>query len=252
MQMGKIPLKRTAAALLMASGLIGSRIALATNVPSALKTLTIGGEKVAVTAVEPAQVQGLYRVRLDTGEAFYADASGRYMLTGSLFENTPQGLRNLTREQEARERKGLVQAISAADAVTYKPSGKVRAVIRVFTDSTCPYCQKLHQEVGELNRQGVEVRYQMFPRTGPDSASARTLAQVLCSSRPGPTEALSAAMRGEALHNSGRECLSKVAQQYALGRTLGIKGTPAIFLDSGEQLDGYLPVPQLLQALGLN
>lgn len=252
MQIDKGILTRTAAALLIATGLGGSTLSMAASIPDGLKQLSIGGEKVNVTSVEQAPVAGLYRVRLDSGDSFYADASGHYMMTGNLYENTPQGLLNLTRQQDARERKDLVQQISAEDSVTFKPAGKVRAVIRVFTDSTCPYCQKLHAEVGELNRQGIEVRYQMFPRTGPDSASAQNLAAVLCSRHPSPTEALSATMRGEKLRNSGKECMGKVAAQYVLGLKLGVKGTPAIFLENGEQLDGYMPVPQLLQALGLN
>lgn len=252
MQIGKDILTRAAATLLIATGLGGSTLSVAASIPDGLKQLSIGGEKVNVATAEPAPVAGLYRVRLESGEAFYADASGHYMMTGNLYENTSSGLLNLTRQQEAREHKTLVEKISAENAVTYKPAGKVRAVIRVFTDSTCPYCQKLHAEIGELNRQGVEVRYQMFPRTGPNSASAQTLAAVLCSRQPSPTEALSAAMRNEKLHNSGKECMGKVADQFALGQKLGVKGTPAIFLENGEQLDGYLPAPQLLQALGLN
>lgn len=252
MQTGKDILTRAVATLLIGAGLAGSALSMAATVPDGLKQLSIGGEKVNVTSVDQTPVTGLYRVHLDTGDAFYSDASGHYMVTGNIYENTPRGLLNLTRQQEARERKDLVQSISAENSVTFKPAGKVRAVIRVFTDSTCPYCQKLHADVGELNRQGVEVRYQMFPRTGPDSASAQNLAAVLCSRQPSPTEALSAEMRGEKLHNSGKECIGKVAEQYALGLKLGVRGTPAIFLDDGEQLDGYMPVPQLLQALGLN
>lgn len=252
MQIGKDILTRTAAALLMVTGLGSATLSVAAPLPDGLKQLSIGNEKVNVTSAEQSPIAGLYRVRLDTGDSFYADASGHYMMTGNLYENTPQGLLNLTRQQEARERKTLVQQISAEDSVTFKPAGKVRAVIRVFTDSTCPYCQKLHAEVGELNRQGIEVRYQMFPRTGPDSASAQTLAAVLCSRQPSPTEALSATMRGEKLHISGKECMGKVAEQYALGLKLGVKGTPAIFLENGEQLDGYLPAAQLVQAMGLN
>lgn len=251
MQIGKNMLRHATVALFIGAGLANSTLSMAATVPDGLKQFSIGGEKLKVTKVDETPITGLYRVHLDSGDAFYSDASGHYMMTGNIYENTPQGLLNLTRQQEARERKDIVQSISAEKSLTFKPAGKVRAVIRVFTDSTCPYCQKLHADVGELNRQGVEVRYQMFPRTGPDSSSAQNLAAVLCSRQPSPTEALSAEMRGEKLRNSGKECMGKVAEQYALGLKLGVRGTPAIFLDNGEELDGYLPVPQLLQALGL-
>ena len=36
----------------------------------------------------------------------------------------------------------------------------------VFTDSSCPYCQKLHNEIPDLLENNVEVRYVLFSRNG--------------------------------------------------------------------------------------
>ncbi|MGC6563786.1 thioredoxin fold domain-containing protein, partial [Escherichia coli] len=51
------------------------------------------------------------------------------------------------------------------EMIVYKAANE-KYVITVFTDISCPYCQKLHQEVPELNKQGVTVRYLAFPRNG--------------------------------------------------------------------------------------
>ena len=40
-----------------------------------------------------------------------------------------------------------------------------------------------------------------------------------------------------------------IKEHYALGRELGISGTPAIFLPNGEMVGGYLPPEQMLQRL---
>ena len=43
--------------------------------------------------------------------------------------------------------------------------------ISTFTDSDCPYCRKMHKEIGQLSDAGVRVRYMLFPRTEVGSPS---------------------------------------------------------------------------------
>lgn len=239
-------------AAVWATGLLMGWSTLATaadKLPDTLKTLTLAGEKVPTQQVDATPMNGLYRVKLPSGETFYTDAAGKYLFVGNMFENTPQGLVNLTEQSLVRERVSALKKLKDTDAIVYKPAGKVKAVVTVFSDSTCGYCRKLHEELPVLNKAGVEVRYMTFPRQGPDSNSARQLAQVLCSTQP--TEAFSAVMRGETLKNDGSKCMSRVAQQFELGRTLGIHGTPAIVTEEGRLLSGYAPADQLLQQIGI-
>ena len=42
-----------------------------------------------------------------------------------------------------------------------------------------------------------------------------------------------------------------MADQYALGHEVGVSGTPAIVLEDGRLLPGYMPADQLAQAIGL-
>ena len=46
-----------------------------------------------------------------------------------------------------------------------------------------------------------------------------------------------------------RRCKNPVAEQYQLGRELGVRGTPAIFLEDGTLVPGYLPPDRLLQTI---
>jgi thiol:disulfide interchange protein DsbC len=45
------------------------------------------------------------------------------------------------------------------------------------------------------------------------------------------------------------QCKKMITDHYQLGRQLGISGTPAIFLPSGDMVGGYLPPAQLEQRL---
>ena len=48
--------------------------------------------------------------------------------------------------------------------IVYPAKGKAKHVIYVFTDASCPYCHKLHENLPEINEKGIEVRYIAWPR----------------------------------------------------------------------------------------
>jgi thiol:disulfide interchange protein DsbC len=99
--------------------------------------------------------------------------------------------------------------------------------------------------MAELNRLGVRVRYLMYPRGGPGSESWAKAEAVWCSADR--RDALTRAKAGETV--TARKCQSQVEKHYALGRDLGIRGTPGIITDRGDYIGGYLPAPQLLERL---
>ena len=54
----------------------------------------------------------------------------------------------------------------------------------VFTDTSCPYCSRLHEEIGALSDANIRVRYLLYPRAGLDSDAAKQLESVWCSDDP--------------------------------------------------------------------
>ena len=40
-----------------------------------------------------------------------------------------------------------------------------------------------------------------------------------------------------------------VAREYALGQSIGVRGTPAIVTETGEFIEGYMPPRELVQEL---
>jgi thiol:disulfide interchange protein DsbC len=48
-----------------------------------------------------------------------------------------------------------------------------------------------------------------------------------------------------------KTCSNPIEQHYKLGQSLGVSGTPTIFLEDGKRLGGYAPVAQMLTVLGL-
>lgn len=106
--------------------------------------------------------------------------------------------------------------------------------------------RELHKQIAEYNRLGVKVRYMFFPRTGPNTSSWSKAEQVWCS--PDRRAALTAAKLGTPLKTAVCKP-NPVADQYALGKLLGVNGTPGIVTERGELLPGYAPPDEMLQLL---
>lgn len=101
-----------------------------------------------------------------------------------------------------------------------------------FTDIECGYCRKLHQDIAELNRNGISVEYLAFPRMGLGSKDYTDMISVWCAADR--RQALTNAKRGGSVPAKNRT--NPVAMQYALGQQLGVNGTPVIFAPDGTQL----------------
>ena len=155
---------------------------------------------------------------------------------------------NLTEQRRQEGRITLMAGVSDDDAIIFAPTGAVRHTLTVFTDIDCTYCRRLHQEIGELNRLGIRVRYLMYPRNGPDTEAWRKAEAVWCSADR--RDALTRAKRGETI-KSGK-CETPIAAHYALGQQLGIQGTPGIITDRGEYLAGYLPAASMAEYLEMS
>ena len=235
----------------------GSVLAMALFVPGTaqadtaarlMEGLQINGQPLPVVSVNETPLDGFYQVRLESGESFYTNADGKYLLVGDLYENGPTGLTNLTEQARSDERAEQLAAVPESERVVFRGAAESRAEVVVFTDTTCPYCRQFHEEVPALNDMGVEVHYMAFPRAGMNSDGARVLEQIWCADNR--SEAMSAAKRQETL-SAGTSCDNPVESQYHLGMAVGVQGTPAIVLPDGRLVPGYVPAERLADMLGL-
>jgi thiol:disulfide interchange protein DsbC len=176
-------------------------------------------------------------------EAVYVSADGRYAIHGDLYDLRSSD--DLTEKHRTEVRRKLIGTLDESQMVIFGPE-PARYTVTAFTDVDCTYCRKLHSEIAEYNRLGIRVRYLLYPRAGPGSESWRKAEQVWCSADR--KQALTQAKRGETL--DARPCQTGVvAQSYALGEQMGVKGTPAIVLSNGELHSGYVPPLELAQLL---
>ncbi|MFT7289301.1 MAG: thiol:disulfide interchange protein DsbC [Halieaceae bacterium] len=211
--------------------------------------LNLPGIGLGVKSVEPSELKGMYRVQLEQGPAVYSTENGEFFIVGDLYTVGASGLVNLAEKRRAVERQVAVEAVPTEQQIVFAAEGETRAHITVFTDVSCFYCQKLHKEVPELNRRGVEVRYLAYPRQGIASEGFRQLASAWCADDR-PTTLTRLKNREEVPENV---CAGNpIAAQFDLGQKLGVRGTPAIITATGELIPGYRSADDLVGVLGLD
>ncbi|MGO1461201.1 MAG: DsbC family protein [Marinobacter sp.] len=239
--------KRFFMVAMLAASVLGSPFSVAGGVEDSIsERLSDSVPGLQITSVRETEAKGLYEVRSSNGETVYTTSDGQYLLTGDLLKITSSGIANVTESARAGDRRSAMKRYGSNDVISYKASNE-KAVISVFTDIDCPYCRKLHDEVPQLNDYGITVNYYAYPRSGPGTPSFTKYASVWCAEDP--QAAMDSAKAGKTVATT--TCDDPVLAQFELGRRVGVTGTPAIVLEDGNVVRGYVPARNLAEGLGL-
>lgn len=198
-----------------------------------------GIEEKIISAVAT-DMEGIYWVTAEGLPAFFTDKSGKHIIQGQIISVGQGEPVDISGTLVARTAQDALKAVDKKDMIIYPAKGETKSIVYSFTDADCPYCTKLHSEMDEINALGIEVRYLAWPRS---EGSIPKMEAIWCSEDR--VAAMNQAKSGANL--SGPSCDSPVQEQIALGARLGVRGTPAIFTESGQQIGGYLPAAQLAQ-----
>lgn len=199
-----------------------------------------------ITKVKPS-VAGLYEIKAKGYGTAYMTADGRYMLQGEIIEIDGAKLSNVTEKGMAGQRKELLASVPTQDMITFAAEGKAKGIAYVFTDVDCGYCRKIHDEVPMMNKMGIEIRYLAFPRAGYPSPTSQRMDAIWCNADR--NSAMTAMKRNQPVPPA--TCPNPIKAQYELGQEIGVRGTPAVFLEDGTQVGGYLSPKDLAAAMGI-
>jgi thiol:disulfide interchange protein DsbC len=169
------------------------------------------------TDIQPSPVSGMSTVLTDSGVLYVTD-DGKHIIQGPMYDVSGAQPVNVTNQLLV----GKLNALTK-EMIVYK-APKEQHVITVFTDITCGYCHKLHEQMSDYNALGITVRYLAFPRQGLQSQADRN-------------KALDDAMNGKGVQPAS--CSVDIAKHYTLGVQMGVNGTPAMVLSNGMVLPGY-------------
>ena len=188
--------------------------------------------------VNASPIDGWYTVQKGSIVAYISE-DGRYLLQGDLIDLDSQ--LNLSEQSRSNARRELVASLKNEESILFSPAEPKHSVT-VFTDIDCTYCRKLHNEIDQYLDLGIAVRYVLYPRNGRSSRAWSTSEDVWCSSNR--NDALTAAKLDRKFETSQCDA-SMIGKHYELGQEIGLSGTPAIVLDDGTLIGGYLPAAAL-------
>jgi len=188
-------------------------------------------------------VAGIYRMQVQGNYAF-AYVNGDYILLGDLYNTKDQV--NLADQASSERMASMLKDVPTSEMIIFGPENPKR-YITVFTDIDCGYCRKLHKEMPQLTAAGIQVRYLAFPRAGIGSESHKKFISVWCNDDQ--QAALTAAKLGKSV--AVASCDNPIEDNYKLGRSVGVRGTPTIIFDDGTVTPGYIPFATLIEKLGL-
>jgi thiol:disulfide interchange protein DsbC len=205
----------------------------------------------------PSPIDGVYQVQVPGGPVLYVTPDGEKMIVGELFLVEKGGFAKYEDPAIIAGRQKMVASIDPETTINFKPKGKPKAIVYVFTDVDCGYCRRLHaqmhtytengQEFPGYNDLGIEIRYLAYPRAGIPSPSADKLISAWCSKDK--LDALTKLKAEQSIPNA--TCDNPVAAQFQMGGEAGVSGTPSLFLPDGKFMPGYMPPAELAKELGI-
>ena len=203
-----------------------------------IRTLAPNAKTIAVSETP---IDGILQVQINS-DIVYVTADGQYLLQGQIMEIDSRT--NITDQAKSGIRIGLLDGLKEDEQITFTPE-EPKFDVLVFTDIDCGYCRKLHNQMEGYNEEGIAIHYLAFPRAGIGSASYDKFVSVWCADDQ--KEALTLAKNGS--DPEPQKCPNPIADQYVLGRELGVTGTPALVTADGTLIPGYMPPEQLRQRL---
>ena len=200
-----------------------------------------------VASIKASPMPGVVEVLTDQG-LFYASADGNFLLHGKMY-GLGDNVSNLTEESLAQVRvDGMVKF---TDNMIVYPAKNEKHVVTVFTDITCGYCRKMHEQMSAYNDKGITVRYLAYPRAGVKdrngsySQGFKDLRSIWC--HEDAETALTKAKSGSSV--AARICEAPIEEEFNFGRQVGVTGTPAIMLKNGMMVPGYQDPDKLFTLL---
>lgn len=202
------------------------------------KIVTNMSSDIKADQVLKSPVEGWYTIKRGAYIAYISE-DGRHLIQGDMYNletqiNLSEGIRNDSRRE----------AVSAypLDSMIIFASDKKSHAVTIFTDVDCTFCRRLHSQIDDYLDAGIEVRYLLYPRNGPQSESWVIAEQIWCSNDR--NKALTLAKIDQKFDS--RDCdSSSISENYMLGQVVGLQGTPAIVLEDGTMVNGYVSATEL-------
>lgn len=189
-----------------------------------------------IDAVSPSPIPGLFEVQSGRN-IFYTDADGTYFVIGAhIIDSVAKNDLTRARQEELNRVEWSVLPLDKA-IISGDKNGKLK--LAVFTDPECPYCRKFEKELAKVK--GVKVYSFLYPLSFHKDAK-RWATAIWCSKDR--QKMMTDIMVNNADPAAGT-CDTPIDEIEALGKKLGITGTPTLISGDGRLSPGGKAAPEL-------
>ena len=201
--------------------------------------------KIAQENIVTTEFKGISEVILNNPiSSIFVSDDGKYIIQGDII-NLQKRAKIKPSNKIIKLKKDLLDAISDTDKIIFKAKNE-KHIVNVFTDVDCPFCTKLHANMAEMNDLGITIKYLASPLEGLHPTAEARMGKIWCAKDR--VRAMDDYKRKRIIPDSPK-CDNPVASQLAIAQQLGVNGTPALFLENGENIAGYMPAKALLKRI---
>ncbi len=166
-------------------------------------------------------------------QIYYATNDGKYLIIGNVINLSTR--ESITENTKMKQRLSIIESIENENFLIYKPV-QTDHILTIFTDTSCPYCQKLHNEIPKLLENNIQIRYVLFSRNGNEADVYDQLVSAWCSEDK--LESFENLFSGDIISDS-TGCSNPIDNNFEYATLLSVEGTPTIFLEDGRVIPGY-------------
>ena len=206
------------------------------------KILPAGSE---IESIQESSILGLYSVYYGDMEPIYVTKDGNFFIYGDIYKINIDSISNITDLEISKRRSIILSNLKPSELISFKSKNEKYSVT-IFTDVDCGYCRKLHNQIEEYNNLGITINYAAFPRSGLGTDSFTKMVNAWCSDN---TKLSLTRLKNNKEVDVNFCDNQPVSKHYAIGKKLGVTGTPAIFSTDGILIPGYLSPEDLLTKL---
>jgi thiol:disulfide interchange protein DsbC len=206
------------------------------------KILPAGSE---IESIQKSYIPGLYSVYYGDLEPIYVTEDGNFFIYGDIYKINIDSISNITDLEISKRRSLILSNLTSSELISFKSKNE-KYTVTVFTDVDCGYCRKLHNQIEEYNKLGITINYAAFPRSGLGTDSFTKMVSAWCSDN---TKLSLTRLKNNKVVDTNFCDNQPVSKHYAIGKKLGVTGTPAIFSTDGILIPGYLSPDDLLTKL---
>ncbi|XNM47708.1 bifunctional protein-disulfide isomerase/oxidoreductase DsbC [Escherichia coli] len=174
---------------------------------------------------------------LTNSGVLYITDDGKHIIQGPMYDVSGTAPVNVTDKMLLKQLNALEK-----EMIVYK-APQEKHVITVFTDITCGYCHKLHEQMATLTRWGSPCVSSAAPGAGRQCRNRNESYRCAKDKNKAFEEVKARKSVAPA------SCDVDIADHYALGVQLGVSGTPAVVLSNGTLVPGYQPPKEMKEFL---